>query len=98
MRVLKYLTNTINVSEEEKIKWYNNWIHQGFMGLETFLQKSQKYGNFCLGDKPTLADICLVPQVYNANRWKCNLDQYPIVQEINANCLKLEAFKNAVPE
>lgn len=97
-RVLNYLVDDLAVVEENKNSWYKYWVHKGFNGLENFLKDSGRCGKFCLGDTPTIADICLVPQVFNAKRFKINLDAYPLIKKIDENCLKLDAFKNALPE
>ena len=98
LRVLRYLQDNLGVNDEKKNAWYQHWIYEGFDGLEDFLQASNKHGKFCLGDEPTIADICLVPQVFNAKRFHCNLDKYPLICKIEENCLDLKAFKDALPE
>lgn len=98
LRVLKYLTEKFNLSEEQKTTWYHHWIMQGFDALEANLKSSPFVGRFCFGDTPTLADICLVPQMYNARRYACNLDCYPMLMRIDALCQTLPAFKNASPD
>lgn len=98
LRILKYLQGHLGVNDEDKNAWYQHWIYKGFTGLESFLKTSNKYGKFCFGDTPTIADICLVPQVFNAKRFKCNLDAYPLIKNIDENCLNLDAFKNALPQ
>lgn len=97
LRVLNYLTADLHATDAEKNSWYQNWVHKGFSGLEEFLRQNGKYGRFCLGSAPTLADICLVPQVFNARRFKCNLENYPIICSIENNCLQLKAFRDALP-
>ncbi len=95
LRVLKYLTNTFHVNEEQKLAWYAHWIQEGFRALEAQLQKYA--GEFCFGDKPTLADCCLVPQVFNAKRFDVDLSSYRAIHRVTDNCLKLEAFIKADP-
>ncbi len=97
LRVLKYLTNDLNISDEEKNKWYAHWIHQGFSALEALLRKYSGQ-SFCFGDSMSLADCCLVPQVYNAHRFNVPLDDYPLISKINEHCLSLSAFQTASPE
>ena len=97
LRVLQYLSREWGVSDDDKQAWYAHWIEQGFTALETRLA-SQPESRFCFSDKPTLADVCLVPQVYNANRFHCPMDAYPRIQAINAACLELDAFDDARPE
>jgi maleylacetoacetate isomerase len=96
LRVHAYLKDNLSINEDARLAWYQHWILQGFQALETRLQKS--HGDYCFGDIPTLADICLIPQVYNAHRFKCNLDDFPLINKINAHCLTLDAFQNAAPE
>ena len=77
LRVLKYLKHTLGVSEEAKDGWYRHWIEQGFAALEIALARSGRVGRFCLGDTPTLADVCLAPQVFNAQRFNVDLGAVP---------------------
>ncbi len=97
LRVLKYLKNTLGVSEDAKNAWYKHWVEQGLASIETTLVRAGKSGSMCLGDMPTLADVCLVPQIFNAQRFDCRLDQVPNVMRIFGNCMALDAFANAVP-
>jgi maleylacetoacetate isomerase len=97
LRVLQYLTNTLKISEEQKNRWYQHWIAQGFTALETCLHTNKTAKDFCFGDKPTLADICLVPQMYNAQRFNCDVTPYPTLLRIFANCEKLPAVIKARP-
>src|SRR5579885_1738697 len=96
-RVLKYLTNELHHSEEQKTQWYHHWIAKGLTALEKQLTSLNLSGDFCFGSQPTLADICLVPQMYNARRFACNLDHYPTLVRIDENCQKLAAVKKAWP-
>lgn len=96
--VLQYLTDTLGVSEQARRDWYAHWIARGFGAIETALRASPATGRFCHGDNPTLADICLVPQVYNAHRFGVSVDAYPIIRRINEACLALDAFDSARPE
>lgn len=97
LRVLKYLTNDLKISEEQKTQWYQDWIAKGFAALEQRLATLNMSGDFCFGNQPTLADICLVPQMYNARRFNCDLAAFPTLVTIDANCRKLTAFTNAEP-
>jgi len=97
LRVLKYLKRTLGVSEEAKDGWYRHWVEQGFAALETTLARSGKVGRFCLGDTPTLADICLVPQVFNANRFNIDMAPYPTIRRIVDACMEVPAFQQAHP-
>src|SRR5690606_14924118 len=70
LRVLQFLTHIFHHTEEDKMQWYRHWIALGFEAFEQWLEKYQSDGQFCIGTKPTLADICLIPQVYNAKRFE----------------------------
>ncbi|MEO2268448.1 maleylacetoacetate isomerase [Pseudoalteromonas pernae] len=94
LRVLKYLTNELAVTDEQKTKWYQDWIMTGFDKVEKMLGDTA----FCCGEEPTLADICLVPQVYNALRFNTPMDNYPKIMAIYNHCNTLKAFTDAAPE
>jgi maleylacetoacetate isomerase len=79
-------------------RWYTKWIGDGFAALERFLASDPATGAFCHGDRPTLADVCLVPQMFNARRWSCDLEPYPTLRRIDAACAELPAFEAARPE
>jgi len=96
-RVLNYLSETLNLTEEQKTGWYHHWITIGFGALEKRLVTEKETGKFCHGDAPGFADICLVPQVANARRFKVDLAAFPTILRINENCLALDAFKKAMP-
>lgn len=96
LRVLGYLSNELKISEEQKQKWYQHWVMKGLSALETKMA-SLKPEKFCFGDFPSLADICLVPQLFNAKRFKCDLNLYPNLVRIDKECEKLSAFKEAYP-
>lgn len=98
LRVLKYLTGKLGVEEEQKMEWYRHWITLGFTALEQQLQEYSKQGPYCFGEQLTMADACLIPQVYNANRFACSMESFPRLRAINDACLGLEAFKQAIPE
>jgi maleylacetoacetate isomerase len=91
---LQYLRRTLKHEQTEIDAWYHNWIHAGFETLEATIEA----GPYCFGGNVTLADICLVPQMYNARRLKVPLDKYPKLVGADAACLKLEAFDRARPE
>ena len=97
LRVLKHLGSALGLSEEARNAWYRHWIDEGFGPLERMLADSPANGRFCHGDNPGLADICLVPQVYNAERYNCPLDAYPTIRRINAECLEMPEFQAAAP-
>ena len=88
----------LNISKEKRDTWYRHWIDEGFSALEVRLEKLNIKSNYCFGDRVTLADICLIPQVYNGIRFKCNIENYPIINQIYQNCMKLAAFKQSSPE
>ena len=96
LRVLQYLSNTLAISDEQKTTWYRHWIETGFKALEIQLKNSN--GQFCFGETASFADCCLIPQVYNALRFKIDLALYPKIQAIYQHCNTLSAFQNAAPE
>ena len=98
LRVLKYLTEELKISEEQKTTWYKNWLTEGFNALESLLVNHAGKGLFCHGNAPTLADICLVPQVYNAIRYNFDLTSYPTLMKIYKHCESLPAFIEAYPK
>lgn len=98
LRVLNYLTNTLAVGPEAKTAWYRHWVELGFVALEAELASSPDRGSFCHGETPTIADCCLIPQLFNARRFGCALSSYPTLLAIEANCLALPAFRDAAPE
>jgi len=97
-RVLAYLTDTLKLTDEQKSAWYRHWVTVGFTAIEKRLATEKETGRFCHGDEPGFADIVLVPQVANANRFKVDLDPFPAIRRINDECLKLEPFKKAMPQ
>lgn len=96
LRVLQYLTQTLGADESVKNTWYHHWVASGFAALETLLARHS--GRYSFGNAVTLADLCLVPQVYNAQRFKVDLTPYPNIMRVWAECNQLEAFANAAPE
>ncbi|PZX30308.1 putative MALEYLACETOACETATE ISOMERASE [Cupriavidus phytorum] len=98
LRVLKYLKHTVGVTDEVKDAWYRHWIELGFASLQANLERSGKAGRFCFGDTPTLADLCLVPQVFNAQRFNIDVARYPAIAKIYEACMALPAFQKAEPK
>ena len=97
-RVLNYLTGVAGVGDDAKNSWYRHWVAEGFKALEARLAGSPATGKFCHGDTPGIADCCLVPQVFNARRFKCDLSPYPTLVAIDGQCRALAAFQRAAPE
>lgn len=98
VRVLKYLEQRLGVSAEEKSAWYRDWLAEGLASFEATLQAYGIAGDFSCGDQVSLADVCLVPQIYNARRFGCPLDAYPKTMEIVGRCERLESFVRAFPD
>jgi maleylacetoacetate isomerase len=98
LRVLNYLIGTLGVAREQKDGWYKYWVDVGFEALEKRLSQERETGVFCHGNVPTLADVCLVPQIANARRFNIDLSPYPTLTRIEAACLALPAFAAAAPE
>lgn len=97
LRILKYLGGTLQVDEEGRNEWYRHWVREGLRVIEAHLANDPATGSFCHGDTPTLADCCLVPQVFNAQRFKVDLSPYPTIVRINEHCNTLPAFAAAHP-
>jgi maleylpyruvate isomerase len=98
LRVLKYLENELGLNEDKKTAWYQHWIAEGFSALEQSLKNTDCEAQFCFGERPSLADVCLIPQVYNGLRFDCDFSDYPIIQSIWDHCMTLDAFKRTAPE
>ncbi len=98
LRVMKYLEREFDADELARDRWMRHWMQQGFTAFEEMLTSSSSTGTFCYGDAPTLADLCLVPQVYNARRFELDMDAFPTIQRIDRACLTLPAFDAARPE
>ena len=97
LRVLQYLKNTLGVSDEQKDAWYRYWIDVGLEALETRLARDPATGSFCHGDAPTLADICLVPQLANARRMTIDVTPFPTLTRVEVVCNVLPAFADVAP-
>jgi maleylpyruvate isomerase len=96
LRVLQYLKTTFALDEAARAKWSYEWIDRGFMAIESKLS-SKRAEAFCFGNVPTLADCCLVPQVFNALRINFRLERYASIKRVYENCMGTEAFQNAAP-
>ncbi len=97
LRTLRYLKKSYGLDEDSVNAWYRHWIAEGLKGLELFLAGSNKFGKYCYRDQVTIADCCLVPQVFNAQRYQCDLAPYPVIMGIFAECMQLDAFIAAQP-
>jgi maleylacetoacetate isomerase len=97
LRVLNYLTGTLGVTDNARDAWYAHWCRVGLQALETRLAREPATGRHCHGDAPTLADVCLVPQLANARRVTLDLAQFPTLLRIEAACQALPAFADAAP-
>jgi maleylacetoacetate isomerase len=98
LRVLRYLTHSLDHDETAIATWYNHWIDAGFQALEQLLVGDPRTGTFCHGEAPGIADIALVPQVVNAERYRLDLAPYPTIARIHQSCMALEAFATAHPD
>lgn len=98
LRVMRYFENTWHVPQPERDEWTRHWIVDGFSAFEAMLIDHPSTGTFCEGNTPTLADCCLVPQVYNARRFGVDLGAFPNIVRIEQACLALPAFDAARPE
>ncbi len=97
LRVLQYLEHEWHLPHSEREEWSRHWIEQGFAALEALLAGVPR-GRFVGGDAPGLAEVCLVPQVYNAHRFGVDMQPYPTLAAIDAACRELDAFQRAAPE
>jgi maleylacetoacetate isomerase/maleylpyruvate isomerase len=98
VRVLKYLKSAFSLEDAQiNGQWYSHWISEGLRGFEAFLQAEGRHGRYCLGDQFSMADVCLVPQIYNARRFGCDLSGFPLTLRITEACLALDAVKSADP-
>lgn len=98
LRVLDYLVDKLGADQRTKRAWYRHWVHQGLTGIERLLAADPHCLPYCHGNQPTLADCCLIPQVYNAIRFRCPLDEFPTILQIAAYCGESAAFRDAAPE
>ena len=98
LRVLQTLKEQFQATEEQVQLWYHHWLQTGFDAIETKLKHLRRKKPVCFGTDVTIADICLIPQVYNAKRFNFPMKDYPLIGEINDYCLTLPAFNLAAPE
>jgi len=98
LRVLKYLQETLHHSEEEVQAWCRHWVSSGLDALEQMVKTTPNRGGFCFGNAPTLADLCLAPQMVNARRFGCDLTACPTLVQIDSLCRSHPAFAKAAPE
>ena len=98
LRVLQYLEHDLQQDKAARDAWYRHWVQSGFEALERWLVRDTATGRFCHGDSPTLADVCLVPQVANARRFAVDLSPYPCIVRIDAACTELPEFRAAAPD
>ncbi len=98
LRVLQQLKQAFSATETQTRQWYHHWLKKGFDAFETQLQTLPRDIDVCFGNTISLADVCLIPQVYNAKRFQFSLNDYPLIQRINDYCLQQEAFIKASPK
>ena len=96
LRVLRYLVQSLKVSEEDKDRWYRHWVETGLEAVER--QLVAQPSRYCHGESPTLADCVLVPQIFNAQRFNCRTDHVPNVMRVFEACMRLDAFEKTRPE
>lgn len=97
LRVLQHLTGTLGISEDAKLAWIQRWIADGFRALEDELSRQTHRGPYCFGEQLTFADVCLVPQWFNAERFQCELSPYPRLRAVVDACYEVQAFQLALP-
>jgi maleylpyruvate isomerase len=97
LRVLRYLVRKLGATEEQKNAWYRHWVEEGLAAIEARLVAEGRTGRYTLGDAVSLADVALVPQIFNAQRFDCRLDHVPTIMRIFDRCMELTAFVDAQP-
>ncbi len=97
LRVLQHLKRALGQNDEQVNAWYRHWIADGLAKFEADLTTGGGTGKFCHGDAPTMADCCLVPQIFNAQRYQCDTASYPAAMRVFAQCMQLDAFERAQP-
>jgi maleylacetoacetate isomerase len=98
LRVLRYLAREMGLPEDKRDLWYRHWVEQGLGQIEAGLVAQGKSGRYTFGDQVTMADVCIVPQIFNAKRYNSRLDHVPTVMRIFDACMELAPFENARPE
>jgi maleylacetoacetate isomerase len=96
LRVLQYLEASLEIDAQARNEWSRHWVELGFAAIERMLVEARA-GTCCFGDTPTLADCCLIPQVFNAQRLGCALERFPTIMRIYEHCMRLEPFQRAAP-
>lgn len=97
LRVLRYLKSPLEIDDQRRTDWSRHWTEVGFTAIERLLSERQSSSSCCYGDTPTLADCCLVPQVFNAQRINCRLESFPTIRRIYDHCMQLPEFQRAAP-
>jgi maleylpyruvate isomerase len=97
LRVLQHLKKALAQNDDGVNSWYRHWIADGLTKFEADLVNGRTAGKFCYGDMPTMADCCLVPQIFNAQRYQCDTAPYPTTMRVFAECMMIEAFDRAQP-
>jgi len=98
LRILQFLENNLALDTNARAAWARRWIDEGFWAMETMLKSDLRTGDHCFGNQPTLADVCLVPQVHNSQRFGVDMARYPTLARIHKNCMRLPAFADQAPE
>lgn len=98
LRVLQYLEKDMALGDDARAAWARRWIDAGFGAMEAMLCGDARTGDHCFGNEPTLADVCLVPQVFNSQRFAVEMSRYPTLARIHENCMRLPAFSDQAPE
>jgi maleylacetoacetate isomerase len=97
LRVLRYLVRELGVSDEKKDFWYRHWVELGLGQLDRVVMSGGRSGRYTFGDQVTIADLAIVPQIFNARRFGCDLAKAPTLNAIADRCMQLDAFANAQP-
>jgi len=98
LRVLQYLQGPLGIDDAAKRNWYQHWVTEGFASVEGLLRQRAVPADYCVSAEPTIADICVVAQVFNAERFACNMAPFLLIRGISERCLALPAFDRARPE